>query len=1013
MAKDSRRSEIERRCLELHPPLDFRILSHMESFQAAIQIPHELTEKEWEYLKPRLLAQRELAETKEQERLRELQLLQAKTEERRQQEERQKEDQKSLDDEWETSQRLVRDQISLYADEIIEKKWNGGTSLTKEKCAAFAADVLMHVRTRFYAHITEEDAISRASGPTIKLDTADAPPTRQLVLDNMKWIFDNKIRPLTQQLAKEIFLCNGCENTSRYYGFEAVVQHYASKHTTTLSFGKAIVSWSAEWPEKPPFHPNPDAAKALVNASGGLGKSHGFQRPQGMVGMFKGTPEQRHSIISDPNPSSRPYGRSPFTSPYTFSTHGPFPPPSPRTSPYYPGPMFPPPPSPGMEAAIMESSSAYGSPYQHHVVPTTYPQNISQATYTYPSPAYGSSPSNHGPLYKPPQSGSRNAAMHSRSTSHTDKYQSHMDSIAQTARDVWNALSRIKELPNSVRAHVLIYHVTDILGSLSSTDEFLSLFIDGLNKHPQMKPMRSLTGLACKICSNTRNPEFDPMSGDSRLFSLPALLGHFLSAHLLESKYVKAIGSSENPLSTTDWKTDVIALPDAMTLKSLQDLPSMDESKMRIIASALPGVFHASLGHLPPETFVTKSSPAMHQAYVVNHHPNIHQSSVHHTNNVNYSPASRHRQMVDSDTVPMDSMSERSPFPPEPVSRHGSPIVPLLPANDGRGYSRGSHYVARSPRVITLRARSPRYVRVQEDWAYREDELDELNSGHHGRYYIPVSTRSVALDHSDHSYRPADHYERDVMMQQQQRAPRHFIADRQPAGQEALEGSAFSSHSSSGGPGHEDLKSAGADINAAEQFLNSFVPGQDGSSENSRNDSAPAYYSQDDGWAQRWGEHSSSAKTHDSAPRESRPRARSPSEVVPLRSYGRKPSGSTTGGSTIDSAKVTAHVGPSRFERYEALRQESLRLGSESPSLIKEDSLRDAPPLYYDDQDPRAPQSRLPPQQKPLVGERERKSSGRVYVGAEREDSITTNTRRNFRNGGVRESAFYDDTMEY
>ena len=58
----------------------------MESFTAAIQITHPFTDRDWEILKPRLLAQREVAERRENERKLHDALLQAKSDERRHQE---------------------------------------------------------------------------------------------------------------------------------------------------------------------------------------------------------------------------------------------------------------------------------------------------------------------------------------------------------------------------------------------------------------------------------------------------------------------------------------------------------------------------------------------------------------------------------------------------------------------------------------------------------------------------------------------------------------------------------------------------------------------------------------------------------------------------------------------------------------------------------------------------------------------------------------------------------------
>lgn len=1000
----------------------------MDSFSAAIQIPHELTDKDWEYLKPRLLAQREMAESKEIERLKESQRLQAKTEERRLQEERSKQDKQSLDDQWEDAQRLIRDQINLYADEIIEKNWNGGTKLAKDKCAQFAAEVLMHVRTRFYTHIEEEDAIARAAGVAVKSDSADAPPTRKLILENMKWIFDNKIKPLTQEYVKEMFLCNGCENNSRYYGFEGVVQHYAAKHTTALSSGNVIVFWRAEWPEKPPFHPNPNAAKALLHASsqGGFNQPHSFPRQQGASGIYMGTPEQRHAILPDSKPSSRAaYGRSPFRSPYPSSyMHGPFQPPSPRTSPYYSGYMFPP-PSPAMESAAVDPSSAYSSPYHAHVVPVNHQHHVSQAPHPYPSPAYGSSsPSNQGLLYKLPQSGYGSALGHSRNATNPDNYQHQLDMVARVARDVWNATSGIKDLPNSIRAHVSIYHVAATLRPVFHSDVTVSLFLDGLNSRAQMKPLRGLNGLACKSCSD-ENKESGSHLRNSKLYGFPALLTHFQSMHLQHDKHGAAITLQEKNL-VPDWKIDMIALPDLPTLKSMSRNLGMDDFKLRIIAQALPGVFHPSLPELPPETFLTKRSPAVHHAYLADQRPNCPSPNIHHVQRLEYSSVPGHREFPPDD-IPIDVISERNYVSRDPVHRHDSPIArPLY--DDGRNYDRGAHYLPPSPRRMIVRARSPRYIRVHHEHDYRDDDADDLSSGHHDRYYIPV-TRSNMSDRSDYGYRPMlpEQYEGDVPVQQQ-RVERPLNPSRQTEGQENPEGSILPNHSISVIPGHEDSQSNAGDISVADQFLSTLVPGQETSSELSRNDSSssiskytgsrrriPAgddsavlYYSQDDAWNQRWAENPGSARAHETASRESRHRARSP-EVIQLRSYGRKPSsGATSSVVVVESSKLPSHAGTSRFDRYEALRQEGLRGSSKSPSIVKEDISRDAPPVYYDDQDPRAQQPRIPPQQQHVIN-RERDPSGQGYVRMERE-----NSRRNFRTGGTpRDPAYYDDTIEY
>jgi len=67
--KAARRTEIERRCMLLEPPITSNVLGHMASFQAAIQIGQPLSDSAWEVLKPRLLSQRGEAGRQENDRL--------------------------------------------------------------------------------------------------------------------------------------------------------------------------------------------------------------------------------------------------------------------------------------------------------------------------------------------------------------------------------------------------------------------------------------------------------------------------------------------------------------------------------------------------------------------------------------------------------------------------------------------------------------------------------------------------------------------------------------------------------------------------------------------------------------------------------------------------------------------------------------------------------------------------------------------------------------------------------
>ncbi|EDU50997.1 conserved hypothetical protein [Pyrenophora tritici-repentis Pt-1C-BFP] len=252
-AKATRKTDIERRCQQMEPPIAPNVLRHMDSFKAAIQIPQPMNDYAWSVLQPRLIAQLPAAQQAEADHVARAASHSSKAADRRHLDANSKEAREVMDREWEESQRPIRDRLDAIADEFINRDWDHGNAVTYENSPKFAADLLAYVRRTFYAE--------RARSST---DHADSKP--KLVLDNMKWVYDNKIKPLTEQFRKDIFLCHGqgCEHNNKYYGFEGVTQHYGAKHTSNFSSGNVVVAWrEAEWPEETPFHPDPSSVKPL------------------------------------------------------------------------------------------------------------------------------------------------------------------------------------------------------------------------------------------------------------------------------------------------------------------------------------------------------------------------------------------------------------------------------------------------------------------------------------------------------------------------------------------------------------------------------------------------------------------------------------------------------------------------------------------------------------------------------------------------------------------------------
>ena len=607
-AKASRRAEIERRCAVMDPPLLPNVLRHMDSFQAAMQISQPMTDQAWEILRPRLLSQLPYAERRDKEQVQQNEILAEEYRQRRQQEAQLKETKENFDREWENHQAPVRHRIGALAAEIIESRWAGGKAVTKESSPKFAADVLLDVRQRFYATIAQEDEAALAAGEPIKTDPPNGPPTRKLILENMKWLFDTRIKPLTDHFQRELFLCNGCDGNFKFYGFEGVIQHYAAKHTTTLSMGNIVVHWRSEWPEHPPFNPNPSIAKAnyykIPTPAPSL-QVLGVRDPRGPVPFSSFGQPTEPSVSAGASQHPNPHGSTGgYQNPYpVHRQEGPQGPPQalsaqfylPTTSshstgagysgvqngygsstaPYDPFPMV----QQGQLAQYGSFSGQQGYP--------TFPQGqLGTVTQGYFSEASGNKygarayPGNFpkGPLATLPQGQNAPGQV-------SDLYQRQMDEMAKHAKDVFTGIGGIKDLPGSVRIYVVIQHTVARFKVSFSNEPSLSMFIDGLDHNAVMRPVRSVNGLGCKTCMKN--------GIGAKLYTLPHLVNHFRTTHV-ESPQM--LGYSQAP--ELDWKHDMIDYPDLSVISKLINANGMTDAKLALIAFVFPDAFPTSLPSL-------------------------------------------------------------------------------------------------------------------------------------------------------------------------------------------------------------------------------------------------------------------------------------------------------------------------------------------------------------------------------------------------------------------------------
>ncbi|KAI5920782.1 hypothetical protein F4810DRAFT_713148 [Camillea tinctor] len=249
------------------PPLLANFLAHILAFKAAIQITAPLDENAWVVLKPRLLAQRTNAE--HQEQLEKGRATNSKgTRERLYQrhdaEGASIEAKQLIDKDCDNAQGPLRAQIAAYADETIHDSWDDGREANNGRSPQFAAKVLLHVRMKFYKWVAKDIAVTLRAVRKPVHDSPQAPFTRKLTLENMKGLFEVKVKPCTEPYLKELFYCNGCEGNYKVFGYEGVIQHYAARRTNALSLGSVVVRWRAEWLEISPFYLGSRSLKALL-----------------------------------------------------------------------------------------------------------------------------------------------------------------------------------------------------------------------------------------------------------------------------------------------------------------------------------------------------------------------------------------------------------------------------------------------------------------------------------------------------------------------------------------------------------------------------------------------------------------------------------------------------------------------------------------------------------------------------------------------------------------------------
>lgn len=548
--KALRRAEIERWAYTLQPPIPPNVLARLPAFLAAIQLTTPFDDDAWQLLKRRLLEQQNEGRRLDRESRADSQpFVEVLT---RQDDDGPRVNGAVTDADWNEVQGPVRAQISAFADEIIKQEWKGGQKVTKKNAPQFAADVLLYVRKKFYAKIAKDIEEARASGESLTTEPSEGPWTRKLTIENMKWVFDCKIKPHTGNLRRELFLCGSCKGSVKFYVFEGVVQHYAAKHTDALSLGNTIVYWRAEWPKKPIFQP--DLQKRLHPHS----KSKSKTLDDYVSLTSQPTPASDHGEQAATQPSAECGNRAPAAEMGVSTQYG-------------PNGL----PGISQHESCPRSGHLYGrsgypphSRFPHYEQPPPRVEPYSEKSYNVPET---SQITGYGPSVLSPEEEAG-----ARAKDHKSRQ---LEQTLAIAKQTWQSIMNVKSLENSVRVCVVIYHTAMSFQEMFCEALPLGLFLKAItNTTNNALRLDHVAGLACKACKLGAHPVLQ-----SKTYSLAKLLKHFNANHS-----ENAAPPVEKPL---DWRVDMIWLPEISTLMTLRERIGNNKEAFNVIFNTLPWAF--------------------------------------------------------------------------------------------------------------------------------------------------------------------------------------------------------------------------------------------------------------------------------------------------------------------------------------------------------------------------------------------------------------------------------------
>ncbi|GAB7363769.1 hypothetical protein MBLNU230_g4337t1 [Neophaeotheca triangularis] len=524
-ARQARKADLEQRCMQLEPPIAPHVLQHMEVFQNAMQIVQPVNEAQWEVLKPKFEAQREAAELIEHQRAMQYAALEAASRVQQDHARVSKPAREEYGHKYEQSQETLRRKLCEYADDVVNGQWGAGRGLNKESCPIFAVDVLQHVKQKY--DLDYEAAKSRGERPFRHPKAKNHEPDPFLSLENMKYVHDKKVRPLTEPYVYDLFVCAGCqaEDSSmppqKWYALESLIQHYGAKHADgEFSKDNIVVHWqTAEWPADPPFDPEPSRFLKAERPPVDRRYNGRSRNNQHQHGQHQGQRGARHDYASAPPASGLMLSETPF-----FRSEG-----SVNAG-------------DGDVAASLDTLSRIANEAPNGQKKKEEQDKVSAA---------------------------------------------HEQVIANEARRIWDLLDSVQGLPVPIRVQTAIHHAAKQFHATFHQTLRFGAFTDVSITSDSMKPIRVAQGLVCRCClDNTQGKRDEPYYSrikDEKLWSFERLCVHFDIMHIQSAMNREAL--------TTNWVSQLIEQPDDQQVHDLIKAKGMDDTKLGLIADAYHSVF--------------------------------------------------------------------------------------------------------------------------------------------------------------------------------------------------------------------------------------------------------------------------------------------------------------------------------------------------------------------------------------------------------------------------------------